>query len=132
MRESGIAHQGMQDRRRVCQPAGLDDDAVEGGDGAAVAPAQEILKGQYKVITDRAAQAPRLQSDEALLASLDQIVIEPDLAELVDDNRRARELRGVEQACEQRGLAAAEKAGQQRHGDHGGSTGSGAMRSRTG
>ena len=57
---------------------------------------------------------PVCSVDEALLAGLDQVVVEPDLAELVDDHRRARELRVPQQARQQRGLAAAEKARQHR------------------
>ena len=75
---------------------------------------------------------PVCSVDEAFLAGLDQIMVEPDLAELVDDHGRAQKLRVLEQACQQRGLAAAEESRQHRHGDHGTTSGRGAMRSRTG
>ena len=91
-----------------------------------VAPPQHVLQRPHQVAADRAAQAAGLQLDEALLAGLDQLVVEPDLAELVDDHGRARELRAAQQPRQQRGLAAAEKAGEHRHGDHGGSTGAAA------
>ena len=130
--QAGIAHQRVQDGRRIGEPAGLDDDALERRHPALVAPPQDVLQRQHQVAAHRAAQAARLQLDEALLAGLDQIVVEPDLAELVDDHGRAREGGRLEQASQQRGLAAAEEAGQHRDGDHDGTSGRGAMRSRTG
>jgi hypothetical protein len=45
-------------------------------------------------------------------------MIEPDLAELVDDHGGLGQRRVVDQAVEQRGLAGAEKAGQ--HGERNG------------
>ena len=122
----------MQDGRRIGEPAGLDDDALERRHRSRVPPPQDILERQHQIAAHRAAQAAGLQLDEALLAGLDQVVVEPDLAELVDDHGRAREVGVPEQAPQQRGLAAAEEARQHGDGDHEGTSGSGAMRSRTG
>src|SRR5260370_1455078 len=58
------------------------------------------------------------------------VVVETDLAELVDDHRGAGKLRAFEQPSEQRGLAAAEKSGEHADRDHGGTRRDGAMRSR--
>ena len=68
------------------------------------------------------------------LASI-KLVVEPDLAELVDDDGGARELRLAQQMAQQRGLAAAEEAGEHRDGDrvcahHDGTSGATAMRTR--
>jgi hypothetical protein len=46
---------------------------------------------------------------------LDQQMVDPDLAELVDDDGRLRERRILQQSVEQRGLAGAEEPGQ--HGE---------------
>ena len=131
LRQAGIAHQGVQDGRRIGEPARLDDDAFERRHPPLIPSPQDILQRQHQIAAHRAAQAPGLQLDEALLAGLDQVVVEPHLPELVDDDGRAREVGVPEQAPQQRGLAAAEEAGQHGDGDHEGTSGSGAMRSRT-
>ena len=59
LREAGIAHQRVQDRRRIGKPAGLDDDALERRHRARVAPPQDVLQRQHEVAAHRAAQAAR-------------------------------------------------------------------------
>jgi len=120
----------VQDRCRIGKAAGLDGDALEGGHRARIAPAQQVLERQRQVTAHGAAQTSRLQLNEALLARLDQIVVEADLSELVDDHGRTREIRVAQQTSQQRGLPAAKKAGEDRDGDHG-AGGRGAMRRET-
>jgi hypothetical protein len=115
-RQAGIAHQGVQDGRGIGEPARLDDDALERRHPPLVPPPQDILERQHQIAAHRAAQAAGLQLDEALLAG----------------HGRAREVGVPEQAPQQRSLAAAEEARQHGDGDHEGTSGSGAMRNRTG
>ena len=82
-----------------------------------VAPPQQVLQGLRQVGADFAAQAAGLQLDEAVLARFDQLVIESDLAELVDDDGGAREFRLAQQMAKHGRLAAAEKAGEDRDRD---------------
>ena len=51
-------------------------------------------------------------------ARFDKLVVQPDLAELVDDDGGPREFRLAQQMTQHGGLAAAEKAGEHRNGDH--------------
>ena len=75
-------------------------------------------KGLREVAADLAAQAAGLQLDEAVLARFDQLVVEADLAELVDDDGGAREFRLAQQMAQHGRLAAAEEPGEDRNGDH--------------
>ena len=128
--DRGIGHQRLQNRRRIGKPAGLDHEARERSDRAFVAAPQQIVNGRREVIADLAAQASGLQLDQAVLARLDQLVIEADLAELVDDDGGARKLRPAKQVAEQRRLAAAEEAGEDQGLDHVGTSGKAAIRTR--
>ena len=47
-------------------------------------PPQQAVKGRCEIAPDPAAQTPDLQLDQAVLARLDQVVVEADIAELVD------------------------------------------------
>ena len=95
-----------------------------------IAALQHIVERRCEVVADFAAEAPCLQLDEAVLARLDQVVVEADLAELVDDHRGSREFGLAKQAAEQRRLAAAEEAGENQRLDHGGTSGKAATRTR--
>ena len=95
--------------RGIGEPGGLDDHAPERGDTPVVAPAQQILKGCDEVAAHRAAQAPGREQDHAVVGRLDEQVVEPDLAELVDDHDRVGERRVAQEMVEQRRLARAEK-----------------------
>ena len=103
---------------------------VNGTTDAFVAAPQQIVNGRREIAADFAAQAPGLQLDQAVLARLDEFVVEADRAELVDDHGGARELRSAQQAAEQRRLAAAEKAGEDQRLDHVGTKGAVAIRTR--
>ena len=79
---------------------------------------QQVLKGLRQVGADLTAQAARLQFDEAVLARLDELVVEPNLAELVDDDGRPREFGLAQEMTKDRRLAAAEEASENRNRDH--------------
>ena len=109
-----VGHQGVQDRRRVGQSGRFDDDALERRDRAGGAPCEEAPGGAHQIAAHGAAHAAAVEQDDLLVARLDQQMVEPDLAELVDDHGGARERRVAQQAREQRRLAAAEEAGDHR------------------
>ncbi len=117
-RQIPVRHQRLQDRGRIGQSTGLDDDAVERRARALVAPPQEVIKGLRQVGADLAAEAAGRQLDDAVFARFDELMVEPDLAELIDDDGGAREFRLAQQAAEQGRLAAAEEAGEHRNRDH--------------
>ena len=69
-------------------------------------------KGLRQVGADLAAETAGLQFDEAVLARFDEFVVEPDLAELIDDDGGPRELRLAQQMAQHGRLAAAEEPGE--------------------
>src|SRR5688572_27484321 len=98
---------GIRDARR------LDDDARERRQLAAHPTVVQRFERLLQRVAECAAQASRIEQHDVVLASRrDQHVVEPDLAELVDDHGRVRETRLAHQRAEQRRLAAAEKAGE--------------------
>src|SRR5260370_27025554 len=108
----------LQDRGGVGQPARFDHDAIERRAVAVIAPLQHVLQGLRQVGADLAAEAAGRQFDEAILARFDQLVVETDLAELIDDDGRSRACALAQQMAEDPRLAAAEEAGQNRNWDH--------------
>ena len=104
------------DRCRVGDTRRLDDDAPERRDLGAFAPAEEVAQLVGQVAAQRAADAAVAEHDGALVDPPQQVVVDRDLAELVDDHRRLAHVRVREQTLQQRRLAAAEEAGQQHHG----------------
>ena len=109
-----LRQEGLQHRAGVGQARGLDHHMVEGGDLAGLAGVVEAVQGADQVAEHGAAQAAVLQHHDGVVAGRGQGVVEPDLAELVDDHGGARHGRVAQGAVEQRGLAAAEEAGQHR------------------
>ena len=105
--EVAIGHQRMQDRRRVREPGRLDHDALELRDGSRGAARCQVCERQHEIAAHIAAQAAIGELHEALVAGFDQLVVEPDRAEFIDDHRRAAHRGVAQEACEQRGLAAA-------------------------
>ena len=116
----------VDDRRRVREPGRLDDDATEGRDLARVAAGDQVAQLVGEVAAERAAQAAARQQHGALVDPAQQVVVDPDLAELVHDHCRLAHVRVRQEAGEQRGLAAAEEPGDERDGDlHSDATSSG-------
>ncbi len=113
--EGEVGHQRVQDRRRIGEPRRLDQHPVERRDGSAQLAGGQAAQRVDQVAANGAAQASALQQDHVLGGTLDQFVIEADLAELVDHDDGARELGPGQELVEDRRLAAAEKPGQQGH-----------------
>ena len=57
-------------------------------------------------------EATRVEQHGVVVERLDQQVVEPDLAELVDQHGGARQGRVAEQVVQQRGLAGTQEAGE--------------------
>ena len=115
-----LRHQRMQYRRGVGQTAGFDHHAIERRNRALHAPRRKLGERLREIATHVATQATVGKLHKTFLAGLDQIMIQPNRAEFIDDDRGAAHRRIANEACEQRGLAAAEKAGEDGNGDHGG------------
>ena len=115
----------MQDRRRIGETGGFDRDAGEIWDFALDPVDKQVGQGVDDVAAHGAAQTPAVEQDDILVRPLDQQVVEADLAELVDDDRRGGHVGLLQHVIEHRRLAAAEKAGQQRDRDQRGRFGRG-------
>ena len=78
---------------------------------AARSPRQLLPQRLLQIAAHRAAQAAVFQQQRAFGDALQQMMVEPDLAELVDEDQNVGQLRRAQQTLQQRGFAAAEKAG---------------------
>ena len=105
-----VDEERLRYRRGVGEPRGLDDDGVE----LALAPHQ-ALDDADQVAAHGAADAAVVHLEHFLVGADNQLVVDADLAELVDDHGEFLSMRLGQDAVEQRGLAGAEVAG--KHGD---------------
>ena len=108
-----VGHQGMDDRRRVGQAGGLDHHPGERRDVALDALDEQLAQGAGEVVADGAAKAACVEQHRILVDPLDQMVVEPDLAELVDQYGRIRHLGMFQQSIDKGGFSAPQKTGQQ-------------------
>jgi hypothetical protein len=107
-----VDEEGLGDGPGSARPRGLDDDRVE----AALALHQARTHPD-QVAAHRAADAAVVHLEDLFVGADDQVVVDADLAELVDDDGVALAVVLGEDAVEQGGLAGAEVAGE--HGDGG-------------
>ena len=107
-----VDEEGLRHRRRVGEPGGLDDDRVE----LALAPHQPVDDAD-EVAAHGAADAPVVHLEHFLVRPDDEVVVDADLAELVDDHGIFLPVRLRQDAVQQRRLAGTEIAGQHRDGD---------------
>ena len=114
--QARIVDQGVYDRRRIGQARGLHHDPLERRQLPRHAAALQVAQGLDQVAAHGAAQTAAVQLDDRLLGRSHQQMVQADLAELVDHHRRSGHRRILQQAAEQRGLAAAEKTGQHGNG----------------
>ncbi len=111
-----MRHRGLQQRRRIGEAGGLHDHALERG-AAIIEIAQELLQRGHEIAAQVAAQAAARQHHHVAVDLLDQQMVERDVAEFVDDDGGVAQIRVAQQPVQQRGLAGAEKAGEQRQRD---------------
>src|SRR5262249_717951 len=84
MLEHGIRYHRNHQRGGVGQPRRFDPDTPEGGYDAPLIATQQRSEGLHQLLPHRAADAAMTQEDGLLIKALDQMVIEPHLAKLVD------------------------------------------------
>ena len=107
-----VDEEGLRDRRGIGEAGGLDDDRVE----AALALHQP-LDDADEVAAHGAADAAVVHLEHFLVGADDELVVDADLAELVDDDGVALAVRLAQDAVEQRRLAGPEIAGEDGDGD---------------
>ncbi len=99
------AQEGQHDRQRVGEAGGLDHQVVD-----LAGEPQDAAQRVDEIVVDRAADAAVAQLDHVGIGGDDQLVVDADVAELVDDDRGAHALLAGQDVIEQRGFAAAEEA----------------------
>ena len=115
MADQRIIQQELYDRRRIGEPGGLHQHARKGRHLAAVALDQEVAQRLFQIAPQGAADAAARQNRDLAVDRLDQQMVEPDLAEFVDDDGAVPHAGVTQQLVEKRGLAAAEEARDQRN-----------------
>ena len=102
-------HRG-EDGKRIGQARALDDQPAEARHLPTLALAMQVLDRRRQLAADGAAQAARLQQHHGVVDALQQMMIEPDLAELVDQHGGVGQRRIGQQALQKRGLARTQEA----------------------
>ncbi len=113
--QRAIGGEGLQDRRRIGQPRGLDQDAGERRHRAALAIEHELTQRLLQIGAGDAAQAAVADEHGLLGGVAHQRVVDADGAEFVDDDGGAGAFGRLQKAADQRRLAGAEKAGDDGH-----------------
>ena len=109
--ERAVGGEGGEDRRGIGEPAGLDDDALEMRDDAALAVGDEAVQRDLQVRAHVAAQAAIAEQRDVVAGIAQQHVVDAGLTELVDDDGGAGPLRGAEELPHQCGFSGAQKPG---------------------
>ena len=78
---------------------------------------RQITQSALQVAADGAAKATSIEQHGIFIKFFDQQMIQPNLAEFIDQHCTARHIRVLQQPVQQRGLARAQKAGQHRDGN---------------
>ena len=94
MAKDGFRQQRVGDRRRIGQAGGLDHDSAKMRHLAARPPGQQIAQRLLQVAAHRAAHAAVFQQQRAFGDALQQMMVEPDLAEFVDQHGNVATGRG--------------------------------------
>ena len=112
-----VAEQRVQDRRRLGDAGGFENDPVERRKRARFAPRQNVAERVDQVAAQGATDAAAADQDRVAAEPLIQKMIEADLADLVDDDERIGKFARSQQAIDERGFACAEKARDDVEGD---------------
>ena len=113
-RQVGMVEHRVQDWRRIGKAGRLDDNPAEGRDAPIVALAQQIFQGGDEITAHGAAKTTGRKQDHVVVDSLDEQVIETDLAEFVDDDDAIPQGRVLNEPVQESGFAGAEKAREDR------------------
>jgi hypothetical protein len=111
-----ISFDGKQQRCRVGQARSLDEHTGKGGNVTSLVPVQEVLEDPHEVVPQRAADAAVAEQDCGLFETLEEVMIEANLAELIDQHRGVTGLCAGQEAPQERRFAAPQKARHQRDG----------------
>ena len=109
------AHQGVQDRRRIGQTGGFNHHPAKWRDFSAITFHRQVTQGIHQIAAHGTAQTAGGQQDGVLVGRFNQAVIQANFTELIDDHRRIRQIGMLQQAIEQGGFAATQKAGDHRY-----------------
>jgi len=115
MRDQRIVQQQLHDRGRIRQTRGLDENTAKWRYLATVASHQERAQRLLEVAADCAANTTAREYGYLAIDALDEEMVETHFAIFVDDDGAVPHGVVAQHAIEQRGLAAAEKAGDQRY-----------------
>ena len=115
MRDQWVVQQQLHDRRRICQAGGLDQNPAKWRHLATIAPYQQCAQRLLQIAANCAANTAAREHRHLAIDALDQQMIETDFAVFVDDDGAVPHGVVAQQSIEQRGLAAAEKPGDQRY-----------------
>ena len=99
-----------EDRERIGEAGAFDHQPPERRHQPAFAPRMQVPDRRRQLAADGAADAARLQQHHRLVDALEQMMVEPDLAELVDQHGGVGQRRIAQQPLQQRRLARAEEA----------------------
>jgi hypothetical protein len=107
-----VHEKGLRHRAGIGQARGFDHHAVEVEQALALLGGQQ-LQGFAQILADRAADAAVVHLDDVFLGVVDQdLVVDVFLAEFILDDGDLLAVRFGQHALEQRGLAGAQKAGE--------------------
>ncbi len=111
--DHAVGHQRVDYRRRIGEPGGLDHDAGKRRHVALDPLDEQLAQRAGEIVADGAAKTARVEQHRVLVDLLDQVMVESDLAELVDQDRRFRHLGMFQQRIDKRGFSASQKSGEQ-------------------
>ena len=109
-------HQRVNDRCRIGEARRFDHHALETSYFTCFPPLVQIDQGCHQVAADGAADTAAGQIDDTLIARFDQQMIEPDLAEFVDDHGRILKRRIAQNTGQNGRFSAAEETCQHGNG----------------
>ncbi len=114
-RDAVVHEERLRHRTRIRQPGGLDDDAFE-VDLARLPLRLQVIQYAHQIAAHRAADAAVVHLDDLLALLRDQqLVIDPNGAEFILDDRNFLAVLLGQNAIEQRGLAGAQKPRENGH-----------------
>jgi len=109
--EGVLVHvKGLDDRGRIGQPGGLDQDAVESPPALG-----QVAEYPHEIAAHRATDAAVVHLEDFLVRAHHQVVVHADFAELVDHHGEPAAVVLGQDAVEQGGLARPQIAGQNSH-----------------
>ncbi len=116
LRDELVVADDAEEGARIGEPGGLDYHPAESRDLAAERLLEEIEEGVHERGLQGAADASRGEQHDRVVDLLHQLVIEPDAAELVDEDSAVLHLGLVDPVVEHGGLSASEKSGENGNG----------------